>query len=77
MDLIILELHLVWVFICHQFWQDMIHWLQLELEKKWEFFKETLSFKVPQGFESKGEDENPLNNQSDIKLELTITKKNT
>ena len=42
-----------------------------------ELFKETLLFKVPQGFESKGEDENPLNNQSYIKLELIITKKNT
>lgn len=42
-----------------------------------ELFKETLSFKVPQGFEPKGEDENPLNNQSYIKLELIITKKNT
>lgn len=42
-----------------------------------ELFKETLSFKVPQGFESKGEDENPLDNQSYIKLELIITKKNT
>ena len=42
-----------------------------------ELFKETLLFKVPQCFESKGEDENPLNNQSYIKLELIITKKNT
>lgn len=42
-----------------------------------ELFKETLLFKVPQGFESKGEDENPLDNQSYIKLELIITKKNT
>ena len=42
-----------------------------------ELFKGTLLFKVPQGFESKGEGENPLNNQSYIKLELIITKKNT